>query len=471
MHYLIYSHCFETPHFETEMEIAYKLKDQGHKVSFLVCDSDLKTCFINPHHNNFTCNFCKSKVANGLNFLGIKDEEVYRFNKIEISKSEFSIALESFQSLIDFNYCGSDIGLAVASSMISYTRDHSFDLNRYKEMVSNGLETALMVHKNALEILPKLKPDGVIMFNGRFLESRPMLRVCESLGIDFFTHERGGDINRYMFRINSTPHSLSFAKDEIEILWEEGSPDKFEIGKSFFEDRRNKIVQNWHIYSENQTLGQLPIGFDHKKRNIGIFNSSIDEYVTIPDFNNKLYNDDNEGIEKLCESFLRNPEFHFYLRMHPNLKAIATTQTKRIAEIAKKYKNITIIQPEDDVDSYALIESVEKVVTFGSTMGVEAIYWNKPSILLGRAYFEEIEGVLCPKSHEEAVSLIIAKNEIPNKDSVIKFGYWSISYGNEFQYFKPDSLFKGKFLNKRINASLFSRVNRKINTLLETIKS
>jgi len=468
--YLIYSYCFETPHFETELEIALKLKNEGHEVFFLVCKSDLKTCFVNPKHSKAICAVCRSKISNGLGVLGLPEENILRFTEVSIQPDIYKHALTSFEALSAYVYKDNDIGLAVVSSLVSDTRDHYFNVENYQDEIKVALETSIMVYENFDRILKTLRPDGVVMFNGRFLESRPAIKLCEKLKIDYFTHERGGQLDRYMFRENSNPHTLSYAKKEVVDMWKNGPDDKVEVGKKFYEERRNRIVHNWHVYTGAQVNGQLPSNFDATKRNFGIFNSSIDEYVTIPDFKSKLYADDNDGIAKVCESFLQYPEFHFYLRIHPNLKGLTTTQTIQIAEMGKKYKNLTIIPAEDKIDSYALMQAVEAVISFGSTTGVEALYWGVPSILLGRAYYEGIEGIVIPESHEEAVKVIISKKTIAPKFPSIKFGYWSLMYGTKFEYFKPDGLFKGTFLGKEVKPNLLSRIWRKIFVTFQTLK-
>jgi hypothetical protein len=110
------------------------------------------------------------------------------------------------------------------------------------------------------------------------------------------------------------------------------------------------------------------------------------------------------------------------------------------------------------------MESVDMIVTFGSTMGVEALYWGTPSLLLGEAYYSTIGGLLKPNTHEEACVLIskiekLNSNEKDvNRGNALKFGYWSLMYGEPFRYFKPSGLFQGTFTGDKISANVLSRV-------------
>ena len=467
MRYLIYSSCYAVPHFETELEVATMLIKEGHDVFFLVCDAELKTCFINPDHKMSVCYACQSKISNGLKMLHIPKERILRLSQFKIDDIVCDYSFASVSELKKFTYKGSDIGLAVSSSIISSIRDHKFDTAEYKKRIKTGLVTAIMMHEKGEQILDAIKPDTVIMFNGRFLELRPIMRLCEKRGIEYYTHERGGQIDRYMLRKNSTPHAISFAKAEIEQFWLNGGPEKYTIGKNFFLNRRNKIIQSWSVFTAEQKDGVLPEGFDPAKKNIAIFNSSMDEYEGIADFNNPIYDDDNDGIERICESFINDENYHFYLRVHPNLKGLNNAQNKAIAKIAARYSNITVIAPEAIIDSYALMEAVDTVITFGSTMGIEAMFWNRPSLLVGKAFYQSLEGIVQPKSHEEVIHFITHIPTVVANESAIKFGYWCSTFGTKFKYYEAEGLFSGKFMGEAINPSIISRVKIKISKLLE----
>jgi len=466
MRYLIYNCSYVTPHLETEMEIALKAQQEGHEIFFFRCQSELKTCFVNPEHKVSACFVCRSKTHNAIKALDLPADHVFSFSQFKITGLNDEYTFPSISKLKEFKYKGSDIGFAVASSIISRFRDHQLDTIKYKDEIQKSIVSAIMVHDVGEQLLDKVQPDVVIMFNGRFLEYRPFMRLCEKRDIDFYTHERGGKIDRYMLRKNSTPHSIAFAKNEMEQMWQNAGPEKVTIGENFFKDRRNKVVQSWSVFTEEQKDGVLPVGFDRSKKNICFFNSSMDEYEGIPDFNNPLYADDNEGIKQICDSFINRPEYHFYLRVHPNLKGLDNAQNKAIANLKKSCLNLTIIEAYEEIDTYALMEAADMVVTFGSTIGIESLYWKKPSLLLGKAFYEDLEGIIKPASHEEAVRFIIDPPVINSNNSALKYGYWSITFGVPFKHFTADGLFSGEFMGKRIEASVVSKIRSKVQRIL-----
>lgn len=456
MRYLIYSIYSATPHYETELEIAQKLINEGHQVYFLKCNSKLDTCKINPDHDLIKCLICQSKLHDGFNAINVPKEQIYelpKYQNLDYVIPEYT----TIKELKEVKYKGSDVGLAVASSLITSLRDNQFDVRLHDDIINRGLLAAMKVHDGCEAMLEVIKPDVVVIFNGRFLEIKPLMRLCEKMGIDYYTHERGGVNSLYSYRKNTTPHTLKSLIEEIDTYWEKDDELKVEKGALFFKERRNGVIQSWLSFTDQQSKNALPENFDHTKINIGIFNSSMDEYETIPDFTNPIYNDDNDAIEKLCDSFKENLAYHFYLRVHPNLKGLDNYQIKAIKTITGKFNNLTVIAAEDAVDTYALIDAVDKVVTFSSTIGVESLYWGTPSILLGRAIYERIEGIIVPNNHEEAVKILQQKLPVPDKNGAIKYGYWCLHFGVPYKYFVPESLFTGKFKNKYIRGNFVWR--------------
>jgi hypothetical protein len=461
-----------TPHFETELEIHNNLIRNEHEVSFLICNKELSRCFSNPTNDQSVCSICKSKTQNGLDLIGVEKKSIFYFNQSD--SYEFDGIISSLEALKSFQFNGYDIGIAVASNLISYTRNHEVDVLDHKDFIKSGIESAIKVLNGAHRILNEFKPDCVIFFNGRFLENRPMMMVCQNLGISFMTHERGSEIRKYWLNQDCLPHSLVNVKNEIIRLWDESSDNlnyRDEMGHKFFNDRRNGKTQSWVSFILNQKKNLVPINFDESKVNIGIFNSSMDEYVTITDYDNLIYLNDNDAIIQILNEFKSNNNFHFYLRVHPNLAGLDNPQNQQINIIGKEFDNLTIIKPESEIDSYALLEKCDKVITMGSTIGIEALYWGKPSILIGRAYFESIKGIKIPSTHKEVIELIKSKIISSDRNEALKFGYWSNTFGTNFKYYDPINLVEGRFNGIEIKPSFYISLKVRLLSLFNRILS
>jgi hypothetical protein len=91
------------------------------------------------------------------------------------------------------------------------------------------------------------------------------------------------------------------------------------------------------------------------------------------------------------------------------------------------------------------MNAADQVVTFGSSVGIEAVFWGKPSILLGPCFYQDLGGTYQPKSLDEAVELI-SKRQMPlDPIGAYMYGLWMQTHGIRFEYFKPEGLFHGRF--------------------------
>ncbi len=461
------------PHFETELELMLDHLEKGDDVYVLTCNKSLFSCVSNPEKAKLGCLKCRSRFWNGLKRIGLSKGNVINLKR-KVSRNvidSLPFEFKNIEELKKFELFGIDFGLAVASTLISELRDHRFDTLAYKDKIYKSLKSALLIYESVLDALRHYTPDVFYIFNGRFSETKPAVRISQKLGITFYTHERGGDIDRFSLFKNHFPHSRENMKKEINYLWDNSclaKDEKLKIGEKWFADRKQGVEQGWFSYVTDQGKKTLPAGFNKLKKNIVFFNSSADEYESFPEWNSLIYNDELDACSKIMESFKHRDDIKFYLRVHPNLKGLNNSQIKDLKKLnSLGYKNLKIIWPEELIDSYALVDACNMVLVFLSTIGVEACFRNKPSIVLGRALYEDLNCCYLPKNHESVVSMIDSDLAPKNKSGALKYSYWAASRGVIFKYFKPEGIFKGKFLGEEIKwqLSFWNRICLKLNSL------
>ena len=119
----------------------------------------------------------------------------------------------------------------------------------------------------------------------------------------------------------------------------------------------------------------------------------------------------------------------------------------------KKYKNLTVIEPDEKIDTYALMEACDKILSTYSTMGCEATYWGKISILAGVSPYDELDCVYKAHSMQELYKLIDDKNLLPKaKESTLPYGYRNQTCGEKYKYYKEVNLTNGEFLGIKLNS-------------------
>ena len=452
------------PHLATDLEIAARHIKDGDDVHIIQCSGDLPSCEPNPNHFKLSCILCKSRRDKGLNLINLPGQ-----NRHELALNNFIRDLNlpvfsSIQELKAFEVDNVDIGMAVASTLISMVREPNPDLSQYKNFINKNLLMSIAVYDAIKHHLEEIKPDVFYLFNGRFAALRPALQAAQNLAIKTFVHDRAGILQRYILIEDTYPHDIEYQKNQIEMYWNDERPrsEKEEMARQWFEDRRGGKDQSWFSYTKSQRKGNLPESFDSSKRNIAIFISSEDEFEAIPGWQNPIYKNQNDAIHAMINADI-DKNIMFYVRIHPNLKGLNTTQMRELFEL--KAPNLVIIPADSKIDSYELMDACEKLITFGSTMGIESAFCEKPSILIGRAFYEDVGGCYVPKNHDEVVNLINHRlNPAPNLGA-LKFGYWQSVYGLPYIYYSPESVRGGKFMGVYLKSPVVDRLKDKILTV------
>ena len=443
---------FPSPHLETELELMAEYLEQGHEVYALQCRGELPTCFANWEHRPALCLECRGRFEKGMAILG------GRVTVIPMSSPagppdeipEFS----DIDALKRFTWKGAEVGLCAASTLITKSSDHRLDTIAQRESVRREVRAAIDLFRNFKEVAERIKADHAVIFNGRFSISLPAINACEQLGITYSTHDRGGMKDHYWHIQGTVPHDIDNAMREIAMKWmSTPEQDAVRRGSLFFTDRRARVEHAWHSFTKRQRPEQLPPDLDPSRHNISIFNSSIEEYEAVRCWPKpiRIYKDEMDAITRIVESAADDPSIRFYLRIHPNLAGRDNTQNRLLHGLQGTYSNLCVIKAESPVDTYALMEQSAAIVTFGSTMGVEACYWGKPSILLGRALYENEDCAYQPGDHEETLGLIRQRGLAARPQiCALRYGLWDQERGTPFRRFRADGLKGGTFDGERV---------------------
>jgi hypothetical protein len=470
MFILFFSFDVSTPIFEADLDIISDHLEKGDEVFVLGCEGQLKKCFHNLNHEIGECIACKSKFKKGIDLLNLSSKNINFLPKLNLDYSNLPQKFSNIKELIGYKIDDHPIGMGVASTLVTrYYKDHRLDTLKYKKEIYEELKLAYYLYKTLLIHLEKVKPDLVYIFNGRLAQYKSVICACKNMGINFVIHELAGQKGKYSLRYNTTNHDIKYVTNEINKFWDNNKDDKYTKATQWFEDRRKGVDQALKSFTSYQKIGLLPKGFDKSKRNIAIFNSTIEEYVAIEGWENHLYvPDETAGIKAILDDFKYNENVMFYLRIHPHMKNLLNTHNSQLNDIKildSQYNNLKVIWPEDIIHTYTLLDECEKIITFGSTVGVEATYWGKPSILAGRALYENLDCCYKPRSHKELIELLNKDLKAKDKEEALKYGYWEMTYGEHFKRFVHTGINEGLFLGKKIKASSLSQLIRNVSKI------
>ena len=424
------------------------LEDQNNEIYYLECGNAVKGyCHLNKKGHIGYCRNCKmasKKIIEALNCDRVKVLTMQKFKAPKFPK------FETIDDLIQYDFEGYNYGLAAASSCMSMSRDYAFDIKKWNKTIQKQLQTEYTVFKNLEKLDEEYKFDEIWTFNGRIPLNYPCISYSKKHNKPYVTYEIGGAIDRIYIIKKSVSHDMNNRRREILEYWENAPSDKIEKAQKWYNDRRKGKYQSIASFTKDQKKDLLPQGFDESKENIAIFNSSMDEIFAFDTWKLPLADTENEILTAIFERFKDDDNKHFYLRLHPNLfkaKRKKTTQMVEIEKLKGKYKNLTVIEPNEKVDTYALMDAVDKVLSIYSTAGCEATYWGTTSILAGIAMYDVHDCVYQAKSFDELFKLIDTKDLPPKpKEMSYPFAYYYGQLGEECKYYKAKAPNEGSYL-------------------------
>lgn len=342
--------------------------------------------------------------------------------------------------------------IAAYLELISRIRESKPSRVSYRKLVSKFNLSYLKTYSAAFKVLQSQMPDKVYLYNGRFLQERAVADCCEVLGIKVVYFERfNPEWKTRFFLFENSTHSPSYRSqimNEYGKSLQNSSPQEFKIaGEKWFNDRRlgisQKFTKHQNISPILETLGDYVV----------FFHSSEDELITT-DLISTFWGTQMEAIDKLVNVLEDMQDLKLVIRIHPNLKYKSRSEILQWKiygdSLSSKYDWITFLNHESKINSYDLILGAKSVVTVGSTIGVEAAFLGKRSILIGRAFHENMWITSNPESFQELSNLLtsnLSDNDlIEARNNALRYANFHRSGGHLFRHVQHSELPIGHYI-------------------------
>ena len=467
-----------TPHLETGAEIALRLSKAGYKVDYVFYGHLL------PHVECFNAlgSSIQSRLIYGekspqrkiLNILRANSSH----NKLDIRILHPSTGIKAYVHSIPIAYLGSlarlklystskykNIGVSVASSLVSQFKDSSLTPLLQYDMCKKLATSYERSFRLAERILETRDISLTILFNGRFACVKGVADCCNDQGVKLMYHERGS--SKDMFSLNDyQPHDRLRFQREVSLSWNRKAKSNTidtRLAQSFYESRRAGSPASWKSFTSHQVTGSAKkLTEEAKARSssgtvITFFSSSEDEFIAVDDaFHRDAFEwkSQAEAFALLAELALAKGH-SIILRQHPNLADKSVSDSSKWSELSfmnpELRSRVINVNSASDVSTYELIDASDLIVCYGSTVGIEAIFWSRPSMLLSNSFYDQLEASLYqPKSKAELSELL---GRIPDltvaPETALAYGDFSATFGIPYCLYKPESLFSGSFCGLR----------------------
>lgn len=374
-----------SPHLETSIEITLQhAKTKPVHYCFLGLAFDFNEIYITDNngygrellyihklkaHKNISVHYPTSK----LNIYSEKFQEFHFDHQVD------------YQTLFTLYYEGFPLGKLILSNLIDKFKISNPDIPGLLNVINDMITTYISLRVWADNFL-RSHEGNVCIFNGRYLLPAAISHSANYFNRNVMYHDRGGDPNRYIYSARPVQCIQTRIRHHNQI-WEnkEISDDEaYNHGLSEFKLKRNRQNRNWYSFAENQTIGNLP-QIPISKKVIVYFGGSSHEvrsYLDESIFPPGPWPDQFSLLSDICGIISQYPETFLIIRVHPHVQNCSKDEQSRWSRLSVP-SNAAIVAHDSDIDSYALLDRADMIIVESSSMGLEAIASNKPTIICG----------------------------------------------------------------------------------------
>ncbi|MCA9060329.1 MAG: hypothetical protein KDA85_17590 [Planctomycetaceae bacterium] len=376
------------------MARARQLQDGGHDVAVSYCDATAGTCAVNFAGSPVVCSICKARTRQTAEGMGLQ------VVPLRVPNQSVNAAIAA-ASIADRMH----IAEGVRSALVSTFRMMPGDLCRSRTLSiikRRYYATAMQMLAGMNQLIQRWQPDRVEVFNGRQACSRFCITAARHSNISFSTLEVCTKQHPIVFH-GHTAHDRHFMQQRILQ-----HPADQVIADGYYSRRRQPRSNKFAKKHAADFQPPSSVGF---RRRISVFLSSQDEFESLGKEWRSPFPPYAEVVAELCEQY---PDTLFCIRFHPN-QADITSDIRTPFQPVESLPNAVVYYPDTLANTYTLIEWSDLVVTFGSTVTVEACWMGKQVIMLGPSFFDELDVSWNPRTMTELHALL-QRPHLPPKD-------------------------------------------------------
>lgn len=377
-----------------EILLYHLLRAQGIRVDYLIYDEHVQFNEITTRDREVSeglQHFTHRSYHDGRRMLKAAGVD---FQHITLSEKAVKIVdqLPSVDEMLAFTFEGIDFGSTVTGALFRYYKSLSFGEN-VDDVARRALKTALNNYLCVKELHEKNQYNAIMFSHGIYVTWEPVVRFCERSSIPFVCYDRAKTKEHANFNVNQVAPNWDFTSAWRRYSARTLSEVEREQVKRYLVERE---LQAGDVYAYN--FSQRASDLDAVRHRLNI--PANRKCVTV--FTNLIWDAANvsrdiafpNAMDCLCDTvqhFAGRDDVQVVLRSHPAEKVLGTVE--RYGTLLKQRfgnslpENVTIIEPEDDVNSFTVIDLSDVGVVNTSTVGLEMALLGKPVVLISDTHY------------------------------------------------------------------------------------
>ncbi|MCG8449792.1 MAG: hypothetical protein MI725_09460 [Pirellulales bacterium] len=431
--------------FQLMLAHAKQVQEEGEPVILTHCDQQGGTCSANLAGSRLICAACRHSTRKSAEDAGLE------LVPLSLPEGESDDQQLSWHENVE-------LAEGVHSCLITLLRVLKFDLNRLpllRGIKRRNFRTAAVLLKAMNSLLKKRKVHRIEVLNGRYACMKVGLIAAKKFGLDFNTLDFNCFGKPMVFR-GHTPHDRGAIQDRIRR-----NPADLEVAQQYYDARKDK---RFNVFARKHQYSEMPAAPFGTKKRVSFFLSSQDECESLGPEWRSPFRDTASVVRQACQAY---PDYFFCVRFHPN-------QAKILSDVTSDYhrlhalRNLHVFYPTDEVNTYSLVDWSDVVVTFASTVAIEACWSGKPVVQLGPSFFDQLDISYTPKNTQEFLQLLGSDMQAWPVEAAAQFANYDLNDVDELRYLDYSSGAE-RPVGFRRRASAFAASAKKANSLAQKL--
>lgn len=404
--------------------------------------------------------------------LGIKSDTSYT----KLSMLHQAPNFRTMQELRDFKSGNINVGAFIFSGIASAKKSTAFSLQEAKPYINHyfryAFSSIVRLRKKILEVNPEL----ILTTNDRLIGSSVALALATELGITSRVIYWGSTSNKIQDYVQSLYDSDEW-QSQVMNLWLDNPPSSYEV--DLLTEEINKLGS-----APNEDSRKY-LNFQKKGKTIEMSSKTAiffaqSEHEHSPNFIVR----DQRRFQTQYDAFLALQEvtkrfgWTLFLKYHP--MRYNSDKRQQLAnpsldwDSIQKMDHVIEIPADSDIDTYRLIEDSALNIVWSSTVGLESIARQRPTLVLGNPHWLNRNWAIHAWSQNELQNFFSANFKPVTNNWLLPWFWFLSNFGSQTRYFRlVDTTFnfEGKSLvNERWVYSCAVRGARLIKKLVSASK-
>ncbi len=291
-------------------------------------------------------------------------------------------------------------GLAIGPFAIPPTRwrlrshhiaDHQDGPSVLSGFIRGGMQWAVAVER----VIDEFRPDVVLMLNGLFMEERITWAVAQRKGCRCVFFERGRDAGTVFLS-----HEVSAPRYDITGSWTSVKDTPLTDGQrttimNVMERRfrgERMVETYWSAKESRERNIAEHLSLGDERRPLAVLFTNVGWDTAMQD-RDVAFDGMMDWLGEVLAIFSRHPDWQLVIRVHPAETQVPGRESfDRVTDWVNRQdgtlsKNVRVVQPEEPIDSYALMNMATVGCVYASTVGLEMAVKGTPVIVAGAAHY------------------------------------------------------------------------------------